>query len=115
MIETNFGITIADKVGIFADLPDAEYSELLSQTLHNNDNYVCSEDFSFQSPKMPIAQNSIIGDRPHRLARRSILTVEGHFFCKCRTCCQNWIIRNFFDPAQKWSPAPDCCSGGRKT
>ncbi|WP_333435024.1 hypothetical protein [Microcoleus sp. D2_18a_D3] len=36
MIETNFGITIADKVGIFADLPDAEYSELLSQTLQEN-------------------------------------------------------------------------------
>ncbi|WP_445242507.1 hypothetical protein [Microcoleus vaginatus] len=36
MIETNFGITIADKVGIFADLPDAQYSELLSQTLQEN-------------------------------------------------------------------------------
>ncbi|WP_333075143.1 MULTISPECIES: hypothetical protein [unclassified Microcoleus] len=36
MIETNFGITIADKVGIFADLPDAEYSDLLSQTLQEN-------------------------------------------------------------------------------
>ncbi|WP_445309968.1 hypothetical protein [Microcoleus vaginatus] len=36
MIETNFGITIADKVGIFADLPDAEYSNLLSQTLQEN-------------------------------------------------------------------------------
>ena len=36
MIETNFGITIADKVGIFASLPEAEYSELLSQTLQEN-------------------------------------------------------------------------------
>jgi hypothetical protein len=36
MIETNFGITIADKVGIFANLPEAEYSELLSQTLQEN-------------------------------------------------------------------------------
>ncbi|WP_367274522.1 hypothetical protein [Microcoleus sp. PH2017_25_DOB_D_A] len=36
MIETNFGITIADKVGIFANLPKSEYSDLLSQTLQEN-------------------------------------------------------------------------------
>ena len=36
MIETNFGITIADKVGLFSSLPEAEYSELLSQTLQEN-------------------------------------------------------------------------------
>jgi len=36
MIETNFGITIADKVGIFANLPESEYSDLLSQTLQEN-------------------------------------------------------------------------------
>ena len=39
MIETNFGITIADKVGIFASLPEAEYSELrehLSDAISRN-------------------------------------------------------------------------------
>ena len=36
MIETNFGITIADKVGLFANLPESGYSELLSQTLQEN-------------------------------------------------------------------------------
>ncbi len=36
MIETNFGIIIADKVGIFANLPESEYSDLLSQTLQEN-------------------------------------------------------------------------------
>jgi hypothetical protein len=63
---------------------------------------------------MPIAQNSIIGDRPHRLARRSILTVEWHFFCKCRTCCQNWIIRNFFLPGPKMEPSPRLLLEGEK-
>ena len=36
MIETNFGITIADKVGLFSNLPESEYSDLLSQTLQEN-------------------------------------------------------------------------------
>jgi len=33
MIETYFGITLADKVGIFANIPESDYSNFLSQTL----------------------------------------------------------------------------------
>ncbi len=36
MIETNFGITLADKVSIFANIPESEYSDLLGQTLQEN-------------------------------------------------------------------------------
>ncbi|BAZ52351.1 hypothetical protein NIES4103_50110 [Nostoc sp. NIES-4103] len=32
-IETTFGITIVDTVGIFADIPSVEYSDFLAQTL----------------------------------------------------------------------------------
>ena len=36
MIEAAFDITIADKVGIFANLPESQYSDLLRQTLQEN-------------------------------------------------------------------------------
>jgi len=36
MIEASFDITIADKVGIFANLPESQYSDLLRQTLQEN-------------------------------------------------------------------------------
>lgn len=35
-IETTFGITISDKIGIFANIPESEYSDLLAQTLQEN-------------------------------------------------------------------------------
>ena len=35
-IETNFAITITDKTSIFANIPESEYSDLLSQTLQEN-------------------------------------------------------------------------------
>ena len=36
MIESNFGIKIADKVGIFDQIPESEYSDFLGQTLQDN-------------------------------------------------------------------------------
>jgi len=36
MIESNFGIKIADKVGIFDQIPESEYSDFLGQTLQYN-------------------------------------------------------------------------------
>jgi len=36
MIESNFNIKIADKVGIFAQIPESEYSDFLGQTLQDN-------------------------------------------------------------------------------
>ena len=36
MIESNFDITIADKVGIFDQTPESEYSDFLGQTLQDN-------------------------------------------------------------------------------
>jgi len=36
MIESNFDITIADKVGIFDQIPESEYSDFLGQTLQDN-------------------------------------------------------------------------------
>jgi hypothetical protein len=33
MIESNFGIKIADKVGIFDQISESEYSDFLGQTL----------------------------------------------------------------------------------
>ena len=36
MIEDNLGTTIIDKIGIFAKIPESEYSELLAQTLQEN-------------------------------------------------------------------------------
>ncbi len=36
MIEANFDITIVDKVGIFANLPESQYSDFLGQTLQEN-------------------------------------------------------------------------------
>ena len=36
MIESNFGIKIADKVGIFDQIPESKYSDFLGQTLQDN-------------------------------------------------------------------------------
>ena len=36
MIESNFDIKIADKVGIFDQIPESEYSDFLGQTLQDN-------------------------------------------------------------------------------
>jgi hypothetical protein len=36
MIEAAFDITIVDKVGIFANLPESQYSDFLGQTLQEN-------------------------------------------------------------------------------
>lgn len=36
MIESNFNIKIADKVGIFDQIPESEYSDFLGQTLQDN-------------------------------------------------------------------------------
>ncbi|CCI23119.1 hypothetical protein [Microcystis aeruginosa] len=36
MVEANFGVTIADKVGIFDQIPESEYSDFLGQTLQDN-------------------------------------------------------------------------------
>jgi hypothetical protein len=36
MIEDKFNITIADKVGIFGNIPESEYSDFLGQTLQEN-------------------------------------------------------------------------------
>jgi len=36
MIESNFDIIIADKVGIFDQIPESEYSDFLGQTLQDN-------------------------------------------------------------------------------
>ncbi|MDJ0553243.1 MAG: hypothetical protein QNJ68_02125 [Microcoleaceae cyanobacterium MO_207.B10] len=35
-LETTFGITISDKIGIFANIPESKYSDLLAQTLQEN-------------------------------------------------------------------------------
>ncbi len=36
MIETNFGVTIADRINLFANITTAEPSDFLKQTLQEN-------------------------------------------------------------------------------